>query len=180
MSHGLAKFPGRSRHRRRHRADHRRRATRRSARRSPTPKLPRHCPTIEVEAPTLRIYLGPNTSPFKGTEGDFTTSRQIAERLRKELETNVGLRVEQHDKGFLVSGRGELHLSVLIETMRREGFELEVGRPQVVTTEIEGETFEPVEEVVDRGARRALRSGSDRVRTAPRRDEGSAQRERRR
>lgn len=109
---------------------------------------PEALPTIEVEAPTLRIYLGPNTSPFKGTEGDFTTNRQIAERLRKELETNVGLRVEPHDKGFLVSGRGELHLSVLIESMRREGFELEVGRPQVVTTEIEGETFEPVEEVV--------------------------------
>ncbi|MBI5309803.1 MAG: translational GTPase TypA [Actinobacteria bacterium] len=111
-------------------------------------EAPDALPTIEVEAPTLRIYLGPNTSPFKGTEGDFTTSRQIAERLRKELETNVGLRVDQYDKGFLVSGRGELHLSVLIETMRREGFELEVGRPQVVTTEIEGEIFEPVEEVV--------------------------------
>ena len=104
-------------------------------------------PTIEVEAPTLRIYLGPNTSPFKGTEGEFTTARQIGERLQKELETNVGLRVEQEDKGFLVSGRGELHLSVLIETMRREGFELEVGRPQVVTTTIEGEEFEPVEEL---------------------------------
>ncbi|MGB1583180.1 MAG: GTP-binding protein, partial [Solirubrobacterales bacterium] len=108
---------------------------------------PEALPTIEVEAPTLRIYLGPNTSPFKGTEGDFTTARQIGERLQKELETNVGLRVEQEDKGFLVSGRGELHLSVLIETMRREGFELEVGRPQVVTTTIEGEVFEPVEEL---------------------------------
>ncbi|MBI4898401.1 MAG: translational GTPase TypA [Actinobacteria bacterium] len=112
------------------------------------PETPEALPTIEVEAPTLRIYMGPNTSPFKGTEGDFTTNRQIAERLGKELETNVGLRVEAHDKGFLVSGRGELHLSVLIETMRREGFELEVGRPQVVTTEIEGQIFEPVEEVV--------------------------------
>ncbi len=108
---------------------------------------PEALPTIEVEAPTLRIYLGPNTSPFKGTEGEFTTARQIGERLQKELETNVGLRVEQEDKGFLVSGRGELHLSVLIETMRREGFELEVGRPQVVTTTIEGEEFEPVEEL---------------------------------
>ncbi len=108
---------------------------------------PEALPTIEVEAPTLRIYLGPNTSPFKGTEGEFTTSRQIGDRLQKELETNVGLRVEQSDKGFLVSGRGELHLSVLIEAMRREGFELEIGRPQVVTTEIEGETFEPVEEL---------------------------------
>ncbi|MFY9487962.1 MAG: translational GTPase TypA [Solirubrobacterales bacterium] len=111
-------------------------------------ETPEALPTIEVEAPTLQIYLGPNTSPFKGTEGDFTTNRQIGDRLQKELETNVGLRVEQYDKGFLVSGRGELHLSVLIETMRREGFELEVGRPQVVTTEIEGKIFEPVEEVV--------------------------------
>jgi GTP-binding protein len=109
---------------------------------------PEALPTIEVEAPTLQIYLGPNTSPFKGTEGDFTTARQIGDRLQQELETNVGLRVESEDKGFLVSGRGELHLSVLIETMRREGFELEVGRPQVVTTQIEGETFEPIEEVV--------------------------------
>jgi GTP-binding protein len=109
---------------------------------------PEALPTIEVEAPTLQIYLGPNTSPFKGTEGEFTTSRQIGDRLARELETNVGLRVEQADKGFLVSGRGELHLSVLIEAMRREGFELEIGRPQVVTTEIEGETFEPVEEFV--------------------------------
>lgn len=109
---------------------------------------PTALPTIEVEAPTLQIYLGPNTSPFKGTEGEFTTARQIEERLGKELETNVGLRVEQADKGFLVAGRGELHLSVLIEAMRREGFELEIGRPQVVTTEIEGETFEPVEELI--------------------------------
>ena len=108
---------------------------------------PTALPTIEVEAPTLQIYLGPNTSPFKGTEGEFTTARQIGDRLQKELETNVGLRVEQADKGFLVSGRGELHLSVLIESMRREGFELEIGRPQVVTTEIEGQTFEPLEEL---------------------------------
>jgi GTP-binding protein len=109
---------------------------------------PEALPTIEVEAPTLQIYLGPNTSPFKGTEGDFTTSRQIGDRLDRELETNVGLRVESADKGFLVSGRGELHLSVLIEAMRREGFELEIGRPQVVTRQIEGETFEPIEEFV--------------------------------
>ena len=90
-------------------------------------------PTIEVEAPTLRIYLGPNTSPFKGKEGEFNTSRQIAERLHKELETNVGLQVEENGIGFTVAGRGELHLGVLIESMRREGYEFEVGRPQVVT-----------------------------------------------
>ncbi len=109
---------------------------------------PEALPTIEVEAPTLKIYLGPNTSPFKGTEGEFTTSRQIGERLNKELETNVGLRVEDEGIGFLVSGRGELHLSVLIETMRREGFEFEVGRPQVVTRELDGKIEEPLEEVI--------------------------------
>lgn len=109
---------------------------------------PEALPTIEVEAPTLRIYLGPNTSPFKGQEGEFNTSRQISERLQKELETNVGLKVEEDGIGFTVSGRGELHLGVLIETMRREGYEFEVGRPQVVTHEENGKTVEPVEEVI--------------------------------
>lgn len=109
---------------------------------------PEALPVIEVEAPTLRIYLGPNTSPFKGQEGEFTTSRQIGERLTKELETNVGLRVQEDGIGFLVSGRGELHLSVLIETMRREGYEFEVGRPQVVTHQEDGKTMEPVEELI--------------------------------
>ncbi len=109
---------------------------------------PEALPTIEVEAPTLRIYLGPNTSPFKGQEGEFNTSRQIAERLKKELETNVGLQVEENGIGFTVAGRGELHLGVLIETMRREGYEFEVGRPQVVTHEENGQTVEPVEEVI--------------------------------
>lgn len=109
---------------------------------------PEALPVMEVEAPTLRIYLGPNTSPFKGMEGEFTTGRQIGDRLKKELETNVGLRVEEESIGFLVSGRGELHLSVLIETMRREGYEMEVGRPQVVTIEQDGKTMEPVEELL--------------------------------
>lgn len=109
---------------------------------------PEALPTIEVEAPTLKIYLGPNTSPFKGLEGEFTTSRQIGERLHKELETNVGLKVEDTGIGFLVSGRGELHLSVLIETMRREGYEFEVGRPQVVTKQENGKTLEPLEELL--------------------------------
>ncbi|HEU4914555.1 MAG TPA: translational GTPase TypA [Candidatus Saccharimonadales bacterium] len=109
---------------------------------------PEALPVLEVEAPTLQIYLGPNTSPFKGTEGEFTTSRQIGDRLNKELETNVGLRVQENGIGFLVSGRGELHLSVLIETMRREGYEFEVGRPQVVTHEENGQVMEPVEEVI--------------------------------
>ncbi|MCA9347124.1 translational GTPase TypA [Candidatus Saccharibacteria bacterium] len=109
---------------------------------------PEALPRIEVEAPTLKIYLGPNTSPLKGKEGEFTTSRQIGDRLKQELETNVGLKVEEEGIGFLVSGRGELHLSVLIETMRREGFEFEVGRPQVVTHIEDGKVMEPVEEVI--------------------------------
>ena len=105
-------------------------------------------PVIDVEAPTLSMYLGPNTSPLKGKEGEFNTSRQIGERLKKELETNVSLRVEDDGIGFVVSGRGELHLSVLIETLRREGYEFEVGRPQVVTIEEYGMTKEPVEELL--------------------------------
>lgn len=109
---------------------------------------PEALPPIEVEAPTLRIYLGPNTSPLKGKEGEFTTSRQIGDRLRQELETNVGLLVEDDGIGFKVSGRGELHLSVLIETLRREGYEMEVGRPQVVTHEEDGKIVEPIEEAV--------------------------------
>lgn len=109
---------------------------------------PEALPPIEVEAPTLQIYLGPNTSPFKSKEGEFTTSRQIGDRLKQELETNVGLRVEESGIGFLVAGRGELHLSVLIETMRREGYELEVGRPQVVTHVENGVEVEPIEELL--------------------------------
>ncbi len=108
---------------------------------------PEALPTIEIEAPTLSIYLGPNTSPMKGLEGDFTTSRQIGERLTKELETNVALKVEPNGLGFTVSGRGELHLSVLIETMRREGYEFEVGRPQVITITEDDVEKEPVEEL---------------------------------
>jgi GTP-binding protein TypA len=108
---------------------------------------PEALPAIAIEAPTLSMYLGPNTSPFKGKEGEFTTSRQIGDRLKKELETNVALRVEEQGIGFKVSGRGELHLSVLIETMRREGFEFEVGRPQVVTISEDGVEKEPVEEL---------------------------------
>lgn len=109
---------------------------------------PEALPTIEIEAPTLSMYLGPNTSPLKGKEGEFTTSRQIGDRLKKELETNVSLRVEENGIGFTISGRGELHLSVLIETLRREGFEFEVGRPQVVTIEEDGVVKEPVEELL--------------------------------
>jgi len=103
---------------------------------------------MEIEAPPLQIELGPNTSPFNGQEGDFTTSRQIGARLKKELETNVSLRVDDKDTTFVVSGRGELHLSVLIETLRREGYEFEVGRPTVVIREIDGRKEEPIEELI--------------------------------
>lgn len=109
---------------------------------------PEALPVIDVEAPTLSMYLGPNTSPMKGKEGEFNTSRQIGDRLKKEIETNVSLRVEEDGIGFTVSGRGELHLSVLIETLRREGYEFEVGRPQVVTISEDGVTKEPVEELL--------------------------------
>lgn len=111
-------------------------------------EAPEALPVIDIEAPTLSMYLGPNTSPLKGKEGDFNTSRQIGDRLKKELETNVSLRVREDGIGFVVSGRGELHLSVLIETLRREGYEFEVGRPQVVTIEEDGVTKEPVEELL--------------------------------
>ena len=111
------------------------------------PANPDALPVLKVEDPTLKISIQPNSSPFKGQEGEFTTSRQIGERLQKELETNIGLHVEDEGIGFLVAGRGELHLSVLIETMRREGYELEVGRPQVVTKEVEGTLMEPIEEL---------------------------------
>lgn len=108
---------------------------------------PEALPTIELEPPTLSIYIGPNTSPLKGKEGEFTTSRQISDRLHKELETNIALKIAQDGLGYKVSGRGELHLSVLIETMRREGYELEAGRPEVVYKEIDGKKCEPFEDL---------------------------------
>jgi len=103
---------------------------------------------VTVDEPTIQMTFGVNTSPFAGKEGGKTTSRQIRERLMKELETNVALRVQPHPESsekFIVSGRGELHLSVLIETMRREGFELEVSRPQVIFKEVDGQKQEPFE-----------------------------------
>lgn len=108
---------------------------------------PEALPTIELEPPTLSIYIGPNTSPLKGQEGEFTTSRQITERLERELETNIALKIVPDGLGYKVSGRGELHLSVLIETMRREGYELETGRPEVVYKEINSQKCEPVEQL---------------------------------
>lgn len=109
---------------------------------------PEALPVIDIEAPTLSMYLGPNTSPMKGKEAKYNTSRQIGDRLRQELETNVSLRLREEGIGFVVSGRGELHLSVLIETLRREDFEFEVGRPQAVTVEEDGIIKEPVEELL--------------------------------
>lgn len=103
----------------------------------------------EITEPTLKITIGPNTSPFAGREGKFLTSRQIHERLMREKETNLGLRIEQQADsfGFDVAGRGELHLAVLIETMRREGYELEVSKPQVIYREVDGQKHEPYTEV---------------------------------
>jgi GTP-binding protein len=108
---------------------------------------PEALPTIAIEAPTISMYLGPNTSPMKGREGEFNTSRQLGDRLQRELESNVALRVVENGIGFTISGRGELHLSVLIEAMRREGYEFEVGRPEVVTIQEDGVTKEPMEEL---------------------------------
>jgi GTP-binding protein len=113
------------------------------------PKEPIALPSISVEEPTIKITIGPNTSPLAGKEGKYTTSRQIKERLLKEKETNLGLKIEESTESvdFIVSGRGELHLAVLIETMRREGFEMQISRPQVIYKEIDGKTCEPFEEV---------------------------------
>lgn len=110
---------------------------------------PEPLPTIEVSEPTLKITIGPNTSPLAGREGKYLTSRQISERLLKEKETNLGLRIEEQTDGvgFVVAGRGELHLAVLIETMRREGYELEVSKPQVIFKVENGITMEPYDEV---------------------------------
>ncbi len=107
-------------------------------------------PSLSVDEPTMSMTFQVNNSPFAGREGKYVTSRQIKERLDRELIHNVALRVEEMDDPdkFKVSGRGELHLSVLIETMRREGYELGVSRPEVIYKEVDGETHEPYELVV--------------------------------
>ena len=108
-------------------------------------------PSIAISEPTLKMTFGVNTSPFAGREGKSTTSRQLRARLYRELETNVSLRVEDSNTPdeFIVSGRGELHLSVLIETLRREGYELQVSRPEVITRQSEeGQLLEPIEHLV--------------------------------
>ncbi len=114
------------------------------------PENPEALPPLTVDEPTVSMTFQVNDSPFAGKEGKFVTSRNIKERLDQELIHNVALRVEQGDSPdkFKVSGRGELHLSVLIENMRREGFELGVSRPEVVQKEVDGEIHEPYEEVV--------------------------------
>ncbi len=112
------------------------------------PSDPTALPRISVEEPTIKIALSANTSPFAGKEGKFTTSRQLLERLEKELETNVALKLENAGDKFILSGRGELHLSVLIETLRREGYEFQVGKPEVITKTVDGKVMEPVEDVL--------------------------------
>lgn len=114
------------------------------------PDHPEALPAIAVEEPTLRLTFGVSTSPFAGREGKFVTSRQIRDRLVHELETNVSLRVESTEQAdvFQVSGRGELHLAVLIETMRREGYEFQVSRPEVILRKTESGTLEPMERLL--------------------------------
>jgi GTP-binding protein len=111
---------------------------------------PESLPTIEFSEPTLKMTFGVNSSPFAGRDGKWCTSRQLRARLYRELETNVSLRVEDGASAdeFVVSGRGELHLSILIETMRREGYEFQVSRPEVITKEIDGRRYEPMEHLV--------------------------------
>ncbi len=111
------------------------------------PAHPVALPTIAIEEPTVKMTFGINTSPFAGQEGTYTTSRQIKERLEHELETDVALKMFPTDSAdkFEMAGRGELHLSILIEKMRREGFELQVSKPQVIIKEVDGKKMEPIE-----------------------------------
>jgi GTP-binding protein len=115
-----------------------------------TANQPEALPRLEVEEPTVQMTFGVNTSPLAGRDGKYVTTRQLRARLWRELETNVALRVEDTEAAdvFLVSGRGELHLSILVETMRREGYEFEVSRPQAITRQVDGRTHEPVEQLV--------------------------------
>jgi len=112
-----------------------------------SPEQPEALPRIEVGEPTVEMTFGVNTSPFAGREGRFSTTRQLRARLYRELETNLSLRVQDTDSpdAFLVKGRGELHLAILIETMRREGYEFEVSRPEAITKLVDGNLLEPVE-----------------------------------
>lgn len=112
------------------------------------PKDPQQLPVLKVEEPTIKMTFSVNSSPLSGREGKFKTSRQIRERLFKELETDVALKVEDGQNGeWIVSGRGELHLAILIERLRREGYEFQVARPQVITKTIDGKKMTPYEQV---------------------------------
>src|SRR5438045_6794342 len=112
------------------------------------PENPIALPLLAIEEPTVKMTFSVNDSPFAGQEGEFKTSRQIRERLMKELETDTALRVEDTEEGkWLVSGRGELHLAILIERMRREGYEFQVSRPQVIEKVIDGVKMVPFERV---------------------------------
>lgn len=111
------------------------------------PENPEALPMLTIDEPTLSMMFSVNNSPFAGREGDFVTSRHLRDRLFREIETNVAMKVEETESAdqFKVSGRGELHLAVLIETMRREGYELQVGKPRVIFKEINGQLCEPLE-----------------------------------
>lgn len=113
------------------------------------PSDPTGFPRIILEEPTLKILVAANTSPFAGREGKFSTARQIHQRLLKEKQTNIGIRITENPEGtgFIVAGRGELHLAILFENLRREGYEFQVGKPEVILKEIDGQTQEPFEEI---------------------------------
>jgi GTP-binding protein len=112
------------------------------------PSTPEALPTIKIEEPTLSITIGPNTSPFRGTEGDVLTSTKILERIKRELQINVAMKFETGENGkFVISGRGELHISVFLESLRREGFEIEISKPTVITKVVDGAVMEPIEEL---------------------------------
>lgn len=113
------------------------------------PSDPVGYPTITLEEPTLKILISANTSPFAGREGKFCTARQIHARLLKEKQTNIGITITPNPQGtgFIVAGRGELHLAILLENLRREGYEMQVGKPEVILKTIEGKTYEPFEEI---------------------------------
>jgi GTP-binding protein len=111
---------------------------------------PEAIPFVDIDEPTISMEFMVNNSPFAGREGQYVTSRHLRDRLMREVETNVSMRVEETDSAdcFKVSGRGELHLSILIETMRRQGYEFQISRPEVITIQQNGETYEPVEHLV--------------------------------